>query len=231
MAVLQKGTTFADGSQVTSTNLNNLVDAATFAAGAVDDSTTQLSGGAIICKDGGITPAKLSTGHPDWTSGGVLSATSIQNTPVGSTTRAAGAFTTLAANDTATIMEVKELATITATAPTSTTNFNVKDGAIVYYTSNTSTNWTLNIRGDGSTTLNSLMNTGDCLTITVLATNGSTAYYASAHTIDGSSVTPKWAGASAPTAGNSSSVDSYTYAIFKTGSAAFTVFATQTRFA
>lgn len=66
MAVLSKGTTFADGTQVTSTNLNNHVDNATFASGAVDDSTTQLSSGAIIVKDGGITPAKLSTGAPSW---------------------------------------------------------------------------------------------------------------------------------------------------------------------
>lgn len=61
MAVLTKGTTFATGDQVTATNLNNLVDSATFASGAVDNSTTQLSSGAIIVKDTGITSAKLST--------------------------------------------------------------------------------------------------------------------------------------------------------------------------
>lgn len=61
MAVLSKGTTFATGNQVTAANLNAHVDSATFAAGAVDDSTTQLSGGAIIVKDAGITAAKLAT--------------------------------------------------------------------------------------------------------------------------------------------------------------------------
>ena len=50
MAILSKGTTYSDGDQVTSTNLNALVDSATFASGAVDDSTTQLSGGKIIVK-------------------------------------------------------------------------------------------------------------------------------------------------------------------------------------
>jgi hypothetical protein len=50
MAILSKGTTFADGSQVTSTNLNDLVDAATFAPGAVDDATIQLSSGKIAVK-------------------------------------------------------------------------------------------------------------------------------------------------------------------------------------
>jgi hypothetical protein len=56
---------------VTATNLNNIANAATFdTTGAVDNSTTQISSGAIIVKDGGITPAKLSTGGPSWDSNG-----------------------------------------------------------------------------------------------------------------------------------------------------------------
>ena len=59
MAILSKGTTYADGTQVTATNLNALVDSATFASGAVDDSTTQLSSGAVIVKDLGIATGKI----------------------------------------------------------------------------------------------------------------------------------------------------------------------------
>lgn len=59
MAILSKGTTYSDGDQVTSTNLNALVDSATFASGAVDDSTTQLSSGKIIVKDLGVSTGKL----------------------------------------------------------------------------------------------------------------------------------------------------------------------------
>lgn len=59
MAILAKGTDFTTGDQVTATDLDNLVDAATFDSGAVDSSTTQLSGGSIIVKDGGITAQKL----------------------------------------------------------------------------------------------------------------------------------------------------------------------------
>ena len=59
MAVLSKGTTFANGDQVTAVSLNNLADNATFASGAVDNISTQLSSGSIIVKDGGITTAKL----------------------------------------------------------------------------------------------------------------------------------------------------------------------------
>ena len=59
MAILNKGQTFSDGEQVTSAKLNTLVDGSTFASGAVDDVSTQLSGGAIVVKDGGITTSKL----------------------------------------------------------------------------------------------------------------------------------------------------------------------------
>ena len=75
MAILSKGATIVADTQVSATNLNNLVDAATFVSGAVDGTTTQLSSGAIIVKDGGITPAKLSTGGPNWTSSGNFSTT------------------------------------------------------------------------------------------------------------------------------------------------------------
>ena len=75
MAILSKGNDFESGDQVTSTTLDNLVDSATFASGAVDDSSTELSGGAIIVKDGGLTSAKLSTGKPTWNTSGDVTLT------------------------------------------------------------------------------------------------------------------------------------------------------------
>jgi hypothetical protein len=107
----------------------------------------------------------------------------------------------------------------------------VSTQSVLYYTSNASGNFTLNIRGDGSTTLNSLMNTGDSLSVAFLVTNGSTAYYNSAFQVDGSAITPKWQGGTAPSSGNASSIDAYTYTVIKTGNAAFTVLAAQTKFA
>ena len=86
MAILSKGATIVADTQISATNLNNLVDAATFVSGAVDGTTTQLSGGAIIVKDGGITPAKLSTGGPSWTGGGTLSATAFSGPLTGNVT-------------------------------------------------------------------------------------------------------------------------------------------------
>ena len=231
MAILATGNTFAVGDELTHTKLNNAVNNATFDTGAVDNATTQLSGGALIVKDGGITPAKLSTGGPSWTSGGALTATSIQNSPIGSSTASSGAFTTLSASGTTSIYEAVEKAAISGSALTGTVAFNWLDGAVVLYTANAAANWTLNVRGDGSTTLNSVLATGDSITLAVLATQGSTAYYQSAMQIDGNSVTPKWAGGTAPTAGNASSIDVYTFTIIKTASATYTVLASQSKFA
>jgi hypothetical protein len=231
MPILATGNTFATGDNVTATMLNNAVNNATFDTGAVDNATTQLSGGALIVKDGGITPAKMSTGGPSWTSGGALTATSIQNSPIGSTTASSGAFTTLSASGTTSIYETVEKAAVSGSALTGTVAFNWLDGAVVLYTANASANWTLNVRGNGSTTLNSSLATNDSITIAVLATQGATAYYQSAMQIDGSSVTPKWAGGTAPTAGNANSIDVYTFTIIKTASATYTVLASQTKFA
>jgi hypothetical protein len=138
-----------------------------------------------------------------------------------------GSATTIGAK----LVNAVEQVTISATAATGTINYDVTTQSVLYYTTNASANWTLNVRGNSSNTLNSLMVTGESLTLVFLVTNGATAYYQSAFQIDGSSVTPKWQGGTAPTSGNASSIDAYTITIVKTGSAAFTAFAAQSRFA
>lgn len=129
-----------------------------------------------------------------------------------------------------TLAAALEKVTISATAATGTINYDLSTQSVLYYTSNATGNWTLNIRGDSGTSLNSLMATGQSMTLAFLATQGSTAYYNSAVTIDGSSVTPKWFGGSAPSAGNANGIDVYTYTIIKTGSATFTALASLSRF-
>jgi hypothetical protein len=125
----------------------------------------------------------------------------------------------------------EERLTVSATAAATTVQFDALTQGVLYYTSNATANWTLNVRGDSGTTLNSILTTGDSITIVFLVTQGSTAYYGSALTIDGTSVTPKYITGTAFTAGNASSIDSYVYTIIKTGSATFTVLASQTKFA
>jgi Major tropism determinant N-terminal domain len=124
-----------------------------------------------------------------------------------------------------------EVWNVVSGAPSTTTNIDANTSGAWLYTSNSANNWTLNVRGDGSTTLNSIMSNGQSMTVVVAVTNGGTAYRPTAFQIDGSSVTPKWQGGTAPSAGNANSVDVYAYTIVKTASATYTVFASQTKFA
>jgi hypothetical protein len=156
------------------------------------------------------------------------------NITLGNTAVTIGSATTSVGNlalTNVTITTIQEPANVTATAANATVNMDLLNNAVLYLTSNAAGNWTVNFRGTSSTSLNTMMNNNSSISCTVLATQGATAYYNSALQVDGSSVTPKWQGGSAPTSGNASSIDSYTYVIIKTGSAAFTVLAAQTKFA
>lgn len=125
----------------------------------------------------------------------------------------------------------KEITTVSATAATGTINFDVLTQSVLYYTTSATGNWTLNVRGDGSNSLDSIMSTGEAITLAFLVTNGGTAYYQTAFQVDGSSVTPEWQGGTAPSSGNTSSIDVYSVVIIKTGSATFTALESQTQFA
>ena len=127
--------------------------------------------------------------------------------------------------------DAAEVATVSATAATGTINYDITTQSVLYYTSNASANWTVNFRGSSGTSLNTLMATGESMTVAFLVTQGSTAYYNSAVQVDGTGtgVTTRWFGG-APTAGNASGIDSYRYLIIKTGSATFTVLASNTQF-
>jgi len=122
---------------------------------------------------------------------------------------------------------------VSATAASSTINININTSSVWYYTTSATGNFAINIRGDASTTLDSIMTTGDSITVVFLNTNGASAYYNTSVQIDGtaSGVTTKWQGGTAPSSGNATSIDAYAYNIIKTASATFTVLASQTRFA
>ena len=129
------------------------------------------------------------------------------------------------------IQSVAEKVTTAATSATGTINFDVLTQAVLNFTSDAGGNYTLNIRGDGSNSLDSIMDTGESITIAHIVKQGGTPYYNNAVTIDGSSITPEWQGGSAPSSGNANSLDVYSYTIIKTGSATFTALASQTQFA
>ena len=120
-----------------------------------------------------------------------------------------------------------EVITVSATAATGTIAYYATTQSVLYYTSNASANWTVNLTGASTpTTLDTLLSTGQCITLVHMVTQGSTAYYNNVVQVDGtnSGVTTKWQ-TSAPTYGNPSGIDVYSYTVIKTGSATFTVLA------
>lgn len=102
--------------------------------------------------------------------------------------------------------------------------------SVWWYNVNATASGTLNIRGNSGTAINTVLATGQSLTVAVIIQNGATAYYPNAFQVDGGAVTPKWSGGTAPTAGNATANDVYTYTITKTANATFTVWAAQTKF-
>jgi len=178
--------------------------------------TTGLTG-VLTANVANITTANITTANVA-TMSGTTSYTGTQ-TFTGSTTALAAVF-----------QDAAEVATVSATAATGTINYDVTTQSVLYYTTDASANWTVNFRGNGTTSLNTLMSTGQALTVVFLVSQGATAYYNNAITIDGSSVTPKYQGGTAWSSGNASGIDAYSYTIVKTGSATFTVFASQTQF-
>ena len=143
---------------------------------------------------------------------------------------AAQSFTGSSSVLAAILTNAAEVCTVSATAATGTIAFYPSTQSVLYYTSNASANWTVNLTFSSGTTMNTALSTGQSLTVAFLVTQGATAYYNNVVQIDGTTVTPKWQGGTAPTSGNASSIDVYTYTIIKTGSAAFTVLASQTQF-
>jgi hypothetical protein len=124
-----------------------------------------------------------------------------------------------------------EKVTISATAATGTIAYDVTTQSVLWYTTNSSANWTVNFRGSSGTALNTILSTGQSVTVAFMVQNGATPHYNNTIQVDGNSVTVVYQGGSAWSAGNASSIDVYCYTIVKTGSAAFTVFASQTQFA
>lgn len=131
----------------------------------------------------------------------------------------------LIVNNTLDIEEVYEKVTV-QNSTTGTITFDTTAQAVELYTANQTANRTINFSN-----VNANLAIGQSITAAVLMTQGSTAYYLNAYQVDGSSVTPKWSGGSAPTAGNASGIDAYSFTIIKTADATFTVLASVTQYA
>lgn len=140
-------------------------------------------------------------------------------------------FSGTASNLATKLANTAEKVTVSATAATGTVNFDVTTQAVLYYTTAASANWTVNFRASSGTTLNTALGIGESVSAVFMVTQGATAYYNTAIQVDGASVTPKWMGGTAPTSGNTSSIDTYSYVVIKTAASTYTVLASRTQFA
>ena len=136
-----------------------------------------------------------------------------------------GSFSSATVDGTLAIEEDYEKVTA-QTSTTGTITFDTTAQAVELYTADQTANRTINFSN-----VNANLAIGQSLSVAVLLTNGATPYYLNVYQVDGSAVTPKWQGGTAPSAGNASGIDSYNFTIIKTADATFTVLASQTQFA
>jgi hypothetical protein len=200
---------------------NNASPVASFAFSGSTSGTTTVQATAVAGSTTLTLPAATDTLVARTTSDTLTN--KILTSPTINTATIATPTITGGTNSNSILVAPEERMTVSATAATGTINFDALTQGVLYYTTNASGNWTLNVRGSSGATLNSILEVGDSFTLAFLATNSTTAYYQSALTIDGSAQTVKWSGGTAPTAGNASSIDTYSFTIIKTASATYTV--------
>lgn len=127
---------------------------------------------------------------------------------------------------------VVESVNIVSTGFAGFTYYATTNNSVQYITANSTANGTLNMTAASGATINSVLGVGKSTTLVLAITNGATAYYPTTIQVDGATVTPKWSGGTAPTAGNANAVDVYTFTIIKTAATpTYTVLASQTKFA
>jgi hypothetical protein len=133
-------------------------------------------------------------------------------------------------NNTTFTGDIVEQANLTSTAASGNVVLNMLEKNIVYFTSNTTGNVTVNLRGNATTTLNAMLSNGDVVSSTMMLSQGATAYFVNQLQIDGVPRAVRWQSNSTPTAGNANSIDTYSFTVVKTDSNVYTVLGGQTQF-
>jgi hypothetical protein len=207
------------------TNAKNiLIDSGNFIGD--ENSNEQIKFSTTASATNEITIANAAAGNSP-----VISATG-GDTNVGLTLTPKGSLGRITLNGESKIFGVFENAFITTTFITAL-NYDVLTQAVYFQNVNLGSNFTVNFRGDGSNTLNSTLATGESVTAALITKQANTTFFnTSVLTVDGTStgVTVVYQGGSAPTAGNASSNDVYTYTAIKTAASTYTILAAQTQF-
>jgi hypothetical protein len=174
------------------------------------------------------TPLAVSSGG---TGAATLAGANIPVTNAANTFTATQTFNGTSSTLGTVLLDSAETVNIVAAAPASTTNLYVQSGSVQYYTSNAANNFIVNLAFSSGTSMNTAMTTGQSVTAALITTQNTTAYYNTAVQVDGTGtgVTTRWIGG-APIAGNASGLDTYRFAVIKTGSATYTVLASLTQY-
>ena len=207
-----------------STNSKNIIVGNTY--GIIDENANeQIKFSTTASATNEITIANAAAGNSP-----VISATG-GDTNVGITLTPKGDLGRITANGETKIFGVFEGATISTTFITSFT-YDVLTQAVYFQNVDLGANFTVNLRGNASTALNAALNTGESATVALITKQGNTTYYNTSVLVDGTStnVTVVYQGGSAPTAGNTSSNDVYSYTALKTAASTYTVLAALTQF-
>ena len=207
-----------------STNAKNIIVGNTY--GIIDENANeQIKFSTTASATNEITIANAAAGNSP-----VISATG-GDTNVGLTLTPKGDLGRITLNGESKVFGIFEGATISTTFITSFT-YDVLTQAVYFQNVNLGANFTVNLRGNASTALNAALNTGESATVALITKQGNTTYYNTSVLVDGTStnVTVVWQGGSAPTAGNTSSNDVYSYTALKTAASTYTVLASITQF-
>ena len=115
--------------------------------------------------------------------------------------------------------------------------YNLVDQTILYYTSNSTANITLNFTGNSNISLDSYLNVSNTISSVVLLTNGAVPKYIQNVKVDGvvvANATIKgnlyWLGNSITIPGNPVGIDLYSFTIVKTSSNVYTILGSQSFF-
>ena len=207
-----------------STNAKNIIVASTY--GIIDENANeQIKFSTTASATNEITIANAAAG-----SSPVISATG-GDTNVGLTLTPKGDLGRITLNGESKIFGMFEAATISTTFLTTFT-YDVLTQAVYFQNVDLGANFTVNLRGNSSTALNAALATGESATVALITKQGNTTFYNNVVQVDGTTtnVTVVYQGGSAPTAGNASSNDVYTYTALKTAASTYTVLAAQTQF-
>jgi len=204
-----------------STNSKNIQVASTY--GVIDEnSNPQITFATTASATNGITLTNAATGNNP-----TISATGT-DTNIGLTLTPKG-IGRVTANGNAKIFGVAEGVTVTTTFQT-TLNYDTNTQAVYFSNVTATSNFTVNLRGSSTSALNASLAIGESVTVALLSKQNNTTYYNNVLQIDGTTITAIWQGGSAPTGGNASSTDVYSYTAIKTAASTYTVLASLTQF-